>query len=260
MRLSTRRDGKLFVTIEGCKRELSTESCLSNRDRHVSNEVILFTFVLLMRRNSNVHIQVSGCSTTSTYRSALTQPQRCPSNNTRWHLNLVGALSSDTALSTTSATRGCKDLTETRTPRTCRRRHHLTKHALSNTAHLAGTIAICAGHRLSAFTSTGTSAVIAPLGQTKIDRDFRSKNSLLKFEIEDDLHILASWWPCGTASTVTTTKRARAPKEGVENVAKAATTKDVFCRWASCPTDACLAKPVIAGALIVIGKHLVRNG
>jgi hypothetical protein len=259
MGLSTRRDGKLFVTIEGCKRELSTESCLGNRDRHVSNKIILFTFVPFVSRDSNVHIQVSGYSTTSTHRSALTQPQRCPSINTRWHLNLVGALSSDATLSTTSATRGCNDLTETRTPRTCRRRHHLTEHALSNTAHLAGTIAICAGHRLSAFTGTGTCAVIAPLGQTEIDRDFCAKDSLLKFEIEDNLHILASWRPRRTASTVTTAKWARAPKEGVENVAKAATAKDVFCRWASCPTDTCLAKSVIAGALIIIGKHLVRN-
>jgi hypothetical protein len=72
---------------------------------------------------------------------------------------------------------------------------------------LAGTIAICAGHRLSAFTGTGASTVIAPLGQTEVDRDFRAKDSLLKFEIEDDLHILASWWPCGTASTVTTTTK-----------------------------------------------------
>ena len=154
MRLRTRRDGKLLVTIERLKSEFGPQRSLRNRNRDMGHEIILITLISVMRGNSNVNVKITGGASPRACSTALSQPKRRTRVNTSRHVNLVRLLDGGPALTPAGCTRSCNDFSQTRAARTSCCRHHLPENALSHSPNLAGSIAVSAGHRLRSRSCT----------------------------------------------------------------------------------------------------------
>lgn len=81
-----------LIAIKSRQHQINAKCSLSNRNLHVRYQIIFFTLIHLVRRNFNVHIQITSGTTTRTYTAATTYPHRLTSRNTGRNINLVSLI------------------------------------------------------------------------------------------------------------------------------------------------------------------------
>ena len=190
------------------------------------------------------------------------EPQRRPGVDARGDVDLVRDVLGDPALATTRRARRGDDLAESAATRARARRDHLAEEALTDPLDLSRPVALAAAHRFRVLTGARAVAGVAADRQLELDIDLIAEHGLDEVDVDDDLDVLTAGRT--GRSTLTTAERAAAtatPEEGLEDVAET-TTEEVLGRGSatSCAADTRLTELVVAGALAVVGQHLVGAG
>src|SRR4029079_15969712 len=158
--------------------------------QQLSEQIIALTLERLVWRDTDVHVQISGATTTRACGSAAGEAPRRPGVDTGRHVDLEGLLGDDPAFATARRARRDDHLPEAAAPRADAGGHHLAEHALAAPLHLAAPVALRACDRLRSGTGTGAVAIVAPQCGSHGHADRRPQHRSRERDTGHDTHIL----------------------------------------------------------------------
>ena len=142
--LSARWNIQYFITIKRRQLNCRTKRSLRNRHFNVGYQVVVFTLIHVVIGYAHVYKQISRTSSSLPYRSSARQSKRLTSVDACRNFNWVRNFFDDATFTLAGCAWRSNTLSRATATTTRLGCHHLTKHALTNSSHLARTVAFAA--------------------------------------------------------------------------------------------------------------------
>jgi hypothetical protein len=250
--------------IECLEIDLGTERSLRDRDGHLGDQIVVLAHEHVRGADPQMDVEVAGAATAGPDGATTGEPQRGAGVDAGGHVDLVTLVGGDAALTATRGARRGDDLAETAAATAGAGGDHLAEQALADPLDLTAAAAVAAGDGLRSLAGTGAVAVATPGGQLQRHVDLVAEHRLLEGDVGDHLDVLATR-RAGRPAGATAAERAAATatsEERLEDVTEATAEQVLGGRAgaAAGTADAGLAVSVVAGALLVVGQHLIGAG
>src|SRR5690606_3460956 len=204
-----------------------------------------------MGPDPQVDVEVARPAAPGARRAPPREPQRRAGVDAGGDVDRVGALLDDAALAAAALAGAGDDLAGAAAAGARRRLHHRADERLAHPLHVAGALALVAGHRLGALGGAGGVALLAGDGRAHRHRVLAPEHGAGEVEVGHDLAALA---PGRARLPPAPAERAR-PEERLEDVPEAAEVERVA--GPDRALDPLGAEGVVAAALLRVGQDLV---